>query len=165
MDSSIPPGVVGYCAVVVKDRDLWQGLFIREDDAPLHQQVLDGVRKALRSFEGPPGSIVYDSMPFISDADQPVAGVLSASLVETIGMSQHAHVMAFSGALRLLTGLNYFWIEAWHENKGIRTIFHPMPLVTSPEAARAFVNAIPEVQDMKSRTLNQAIDRHGKPRH
>lgn len=165
MDSPIPSGVVGYCAVVVKDRDLWQGLFIREDDKALHQRTLDAVRANMPSLMGTDGPLVYDSMPWLPEADQPVAGALAASLVETVGMSQHGHVMAFSGALRLLTGMSYFWIEAWHENNGIRTIFHPMPLVVTPAAARSFVNGLPMVQTMKARTFKQAVDQHGRPRN
>ncbi|WP_376100669.1 hypothetical protein ACE7GA_27025 (plasmid) [Roseomonas sp. CCTCC AB2023176] len=84
----MPSDAVGYVAVHIPSRGLWQGFFAREAYRARGEELL---RKAGGVVRDPRGEVgVADAMPGVAPADQAAVGALSALLARMLVLSGEA---------------------------------------------------------------------------
>jgi hypothetical protein len=169
---------VGYLGIVVPDRKLWQGYFIKDDFAEqaahmvktimgneqlrTGSQVLskqdDSILRTIELFEQALGVKVRSKLRVIPDEYQSAVGTICATMVSALlGETEPEHpgeaVIGVCGyALREIIKRDYFWIEARRDSKGTYTTLHPI-YVSSIDEAREVINTLTVVRKIQRRLL------------
>jgi len=141
---------IGYLAVVLPDRNFYQGYFIKDVFTQEAERALQSIRsdEKLRT-----GSTVFANFDG-AEVDQSIVGSLCATIVDAIEANRDQTIIGVCGcALRMITGRDYFWIEARTDDKGIWTTITPSAATTIPEA-RAAIESLSIVQTIKRRLLD-----------
>lgn len=135
---------VGYCAVISPKLDFYQSYFIYDDEV---------------SREG------ASQIKLMGIMAAPVAnpyGALQAALAEGALTNNNGVIMAASRAL-YSTDAPYFYIIADKQSHGTATSLHKID-ASSIEDARAKIEGLPEVQDIKRRLMGKISTRDGQGR-
>lgn len=156
------PALIGYCAIVVTDEvaksDFWQAYFLNVNLRQTGQELLVRAR-SLSSEEGAMSTVVEEQAG-LGVADQPLLGVLAASMVSRGILDDRASVGALAMAISELTGERFFWIEATVQAERIATKMRDFPLTcrTIP-LARNYINNLTQVQCMKDKISRNKLQR------
>jgi len=127
-----PETCIGYGCVVVPSLNEYQGFFIN-DTPDLRSQINRTVGLAVMTGQHP-------------------IGALQAVIVDRALNRDWTRVGVTALALANLTKVNFFWIKAEREPEGTRTEMFPLN-ATTVEEARAEIDAIPEVIELKRRLV------------
>ena len=128
---SIPPGTIGYGAIVMPHLDEFQGFFLVQNEDLNKKAVL----AQFTAMAVQPGS---------------VHGALQASIVDRALNHDWPGVAVLALALWGLTKEPYFYIKATKEVDGTRTQMFPLK-AQSIQAAQIEINNLPEVLEIKER--------------
>lgn len=127
-----PESCIGYGCVVVPELDEYQAFFIRENES-ITREATTVMMMAMATGAHPIGS-------------------LQAVIVDGVLKKEWGQVACASLALTGLTKHKFFWIKASKEPEGTRSEMFPLK-ATTVEDARAEINALPEVIELKQRLM------------
>jgi hypothetical protein len=136
-----PPHTIGYFAVVVPDRDAYQGAFLI-DDPSLHHRAVMMQMTAMMTM--PDGAI----------------GALQASVVHGCVTGDQTVMAAAALGLHGITKRKFFIITSTDMGEGLSTNMRALD-VTTIEAARAEIEKDPAVVAINERRRTGKV----KPRH
>lgn len=137
--------IVGYCAIVMPSVDHYQAYFIQ--DTP-------DIREDSEKVRGLAIAHLMSANPF---------GTLQAAFAEGALRNHTGVVATISYALREVSGDDYFYVLAHIEAEGTRTSLHRLD-ATSVDEARALIEKLPEVLEIKERLLAKLSMRDGSGR-
>lgn len=135
---------IGYCAVICPALDFYQSYFIHDDEL---------------SREG------AQQMKLMGLMSAPVAspyGALQAVLAEAAIANNHGALMAASRAL-YTEAVPYYYVLANKQSMGTLTSLHKIE-ASSIDVARAMIEDLHEVREIKRRLVNKISTRDGQGR-
>lgn len=136
---TIPPGTIGFGAVVLPHLNEYQGFYI-VDDPEINKKATLLQMTALATSAGR------------------AEGAIQAVLVESI-ITKNETLSSYAGrALYGVTKEAFFWIEATREGDGTRTEMHVLE-ARSIQAAQIEINSLPLVLGIKKRNLHGMMKR------
>jgi hypothetical protein len=135
-----PANAIGYCAVILPKIDQWQGYWI-VDDPTLSQSAVQAQIMAMASGSHP-------------------LGVLQAMMVEASLHNNHTGVGVAALALKGMMQTNYFVVIGDKQSAGTVTSAQPLRS-TNIDDARAEIDNLPEVKEIKQRLINKVGIRDG----
>jgi hypothetical protein len=101
--------------------------------------ILNNVRTAVATLPtSGPQPETLNAFPGLSDADQKVLGPLTATLVECALKGRADVIGGLIGAVRLLTGKDFFMVRANDQPGGVSTTVIPLVAKTAIEAREKF---------------------------
>ena len=140
----------GYYGVIIPKYNFYQGFFLYEDSGYLELLRLSSPWQRCETRNPTPG---------VSNEDQGLVGALSATLVEGARTQNAPLLLRVGGALSALADSRYFMIRGEIDSKGIATDFWRMPPeINSPDAARDYINSLPDVQLIQGKLLKEAAE-------
>jgi hypothetical protein len=133
------PDVVGYCGLIVLNNQMYQGFIIHKSNEALARTMLNNIRTAVAKLPlSGPQPETLNAFPGLSDADQKVLGPLTATLVECALKGRADAIGGLIGAVRLLTGKDFFMVRANDQPGGVSTTVVPLDVETAIEAREKF---------------------------
>lgn len=148
---------VGYFGILIPAYNFYQGYNLYAEHESLGVKFLETTRKVIPDV---PSEVKHPSDGVLPE-DQAIFGATTSVLVDGATRQANFQILASSWAIVKLANAKFFMVEAIVEKGGIGTTYWRMPAsVTSPDAAKDYINGLPEVAEIKKRLVGEAVQKH-----